>query len=140
MKYINLIIILAAVILFESCTKTQQKNSACGTQVCSAIFAAVGIHYTDNTGKPIAVSNFTVFDVTSNKQLYPGVPNWDLVLGYYIVASDSNIKDYSTDGDIIKVSATDSATGQTKTVNLKISGGCNCHVARLSGPDTVAFD
>jgi hypothetical protein len=140
MKYINLIIILAAVILFTSCTKTQQKNSACGTQVCSAIFATVGIHYTDNTGKPIAVSNFTVFDVTSNKQLYPGVPNWDLALGYYIVATDSNIKDYSTDGDVIKVSATDAATGQTKTVNFKISGGCNCHVGRLSGPDTVAFD
>lgn len=140
MKHINLIIILAAVILFASCSKTQQKNTACGTQVCSDIFAIIGIHYTDNTGKSIAVSNFTVFDVTSNKQLYPGLPAANLVVGYYTVASDSNIKDYSTDGDVIKVSASDPATGQTKIVNLKISGGCNCHVAKLSGPDTVAFD
>ncbi len=139
MKYINLIVILA-VLLFASCSKTQQKNSACGTQVCSDIFAIIGIHYTDNTGKPIALSNFTVFDVTSNKQLYPGLPTADFVAGYYVVASDSNIKDYSTGGDIIKVSATDPATGQTKIVSLKISGGCNCHVAKLSGPDTVAFD
>jgi hypothetical protein len=139
MKHINLIIILTAVVLFASCSKTQQKNTACGTQVCSDIFAIIGIHYVDNTGKPIAVSNFTVFDVTSNKQLYPGLPTADFVVGYYVVASDSNIKDYSTDGDVIKVTATDPATGQTKIVNLKISGGCNCHVAKLSGPDTVAF-
>jgi hypothetical protein len=140
MKYINLITILAAAIFFTSCTKTQQKNSACGTQVCSAIFMSVNIHYTNNKGEPIIVSNFTVFDVTSNKQLYPALPTGDLVVGSYTVASDSNIKDYSTGGDIIKVSATDPATGQTKTVNFKISGGCNCHVAKLSGPDTVAFD
>ena len=140
MKYINLITILAAVVLFTSCTKSQQKNTACGTQVCSDIFMSVGIHYTDNKGEPIIVSNFTVFDVTSNKQLYPGLPTGELVVGYYTIASDSDIKDFSTGGDIIKVSATNPATGQTKTVNLKISGGCNCHVAKLSGPDTVAFD
>jgi hypothetical protein len=140
MKYINLIVILAAVVLLASCTKTQQKNSACGTQVCSDIFMSVEIHFTDNTGKSIEVTNFTVFDVSSNKRLYPGLPTANLLVGYYTIASDSNIKDYSTDGDIIKVSATDPATGQTKTVTLKISGGCNCHVARLSGPDTVAFD
>ena len=140
MKYINLITILAAVVLFTSCTKSQQKNTACGTQVCSDIFMSVGIHYTDNKGEPIIVSNFTVFDVTSNKQLYPGLPTGELVVGYYTIASDSDIKDFSTGGDIIKVSATNPATGETKTVNLKISGGCNCHVAKLSGPDTVAFD
>src|ERR1700759_4951360 len=111
MKYINLIVILAAMVLFASCAKTQQKNSACGTQqACSDIFMTVGIHYTDNAGEPIMVSNFTVFDVTSNKQLYPGLPTGNLVVGYYTIASDSNIKDYSTDGDIIKVSATDPAT------------------------------
>jgi len=140
MKYINLITILAAVVLFTSCTKSQQKNTACGTQVCSDIFMSVGIHYIDNKGEPIIVSNFTVFDVTSNKQLYPGLPTGELVVGYYTIASDSDIKDFSTGGDIIKVSATNPITGQTKTVNLKISGGCNCHVAKLSGPDTVAFD
>ncbi|WP_426670942.1 hypothetical protein ACPPVU_06855 [Mucilaginibacter sp. McL0603] len=136
----NLIALLIWVVLFSACTKTHQKNSACGTQVCSDIFTAVEVHFTDNTGKSIKVSNFTVFDVTSNKQLYPGLPTANLLVGYYTVASDSNIKDYSTDGDVIKVSGTDSATGQTKTVNFKISGGCNCHVAKISGPDSVAFD
>jgi hypothetical protein len=81
-----------------------------------------------------------VFDVTSNKELHPGYVGGLLVLGYYIVATDNNKMDYSTDGDIIKASATDPATNQTKTVNLKISGGCNCHVAKISGPDTVKFD
>ena len=137
--YKKLILLLILAVSLASCKKTQKKTP-CGPQVCTDLFASVGIHYTDNAGKPIAVSNFTVFDVTSNKLLHPGLPNALLVLGYYIVATDSNKMDYSTDGDVIQVSASDPATNQTKTVNLKISGGCNCHVAKISGPDTVKFD
>lgn len=137
--YKSLIILFAIAATLASCKKNTAKTP-CGPQVCTDLFATVGIHYADNTGKPIAVDNFKVFNVTSNKQLSPGVPNWNLVLGYYVTASDNNKMDYSTDGDIIRASATDPATNQTKTVNLKISGGCNCHVAKLSGPDTVKFD
>ena len=137
--YNKLIILFIVAVSLASCKKTQKKTP-CGPQICTDLFASVGIHYTDNSGKPIAVNNFSVFDVTSNKQLHPGVPNWDLVMGYYIVASDNNKMDYSTEGDNIKVSATDPATNQAKIINLKISGGCNCHVARISGPDTVKFD
>ena len=137
--YKKLIILFVAAISLASCHKTQQKTP-CGPQACTYQFASVGIHYADKTGKPIAVNNFTVFNVNSNKQLHPGYMNDLLVLGYYIVATDNNEMDYSTDGDIIRVSATDPATNQTKAVNLKISGGCNCHVAKISGPDTVKFD
>jgi len=137
--YKNLIVLLVAAVLLASCDKTKQKTP-CGPQVCTDLFATVGINYADNTGKPIAVTNFTVFNVSSNKQLTPGYNVGLLVYGHYIVATDNNKMDYSTDGDIIKVSATDPSTNQTKDVNLKISGGCNCHVAKLSGPDTVKFD
>jgi len=137
--YKKLIILFVAAVSLGSCHKTQKKTP-CGPRVCTDLFASVGIHYADNAGKPIAVTNFTVFDVTSNKELHPGYVGGLLVLGYYIVATDNNKMDYSTDGDIIKASAIDPATNQTKTVNLKISGGCNCHVAKISGPDTVKFD
>jgi predicted membrane-bound mannosyltransferase len=131
---------LLAVVLFSACTKTHQKNSACGTQVCTALFATVVVHFTDKQGNAIAVQNYTVFNVSSNKQIYPGVATLDMLPGYYLVASDSDIKDFSSNGDGIKVSATDPATGQIKTADFKISGGCNCHVAKISGPDAVAFD
>lgn len=137
--YKKLIVLFATAVLLASCDKVKPKTP-CGPQVCTDLFASVGIHYADNAGKPIAVDSFKVFNVTSNKRLYPGVPGWDLVIGYYIVASDNNKMDYSTNGDVIMVSATDPATNQTKAVNLKISGGCNCHVAKISGLDTVKFD
>lgn len=137
--YKNLVILFVAAVSLASCHKTQQRTP-CGPQICTDLFATVGINYADNTGKPIAVSNFTVFNVTSNKLLHPSYNVGLLVYGHYIVATDANKMDYSTDGDVIKVSATDPATNQTKSVNLKISGGCNCHVAKISGPDTVKFD
>ena len=137
--YKNLIILFVAAASLASCNKTKQKTP-CGTQICTDLFATVGINYADNAGKPIAVTNFTVFNVSSNKQLTPGYNVGLLVYGHYIVATDNNKMDYSTDGDIIKVSATDPVTNQTKAVNMKISGGCNCHVAKISGPDTVKFD
>jgi hypothetical protein len=137
--YKKLSFLLILIFISSACSKNSQKPT-CGSQVCTAIFAMVGIHFTDKQGNPIEVEDFTVFNLSSNKQLTPGVPNMDMVKGYYIIASDSNKKDYSSDGDNIRVTATDPATGQTKTVVLKISGGCNCHVDKISGPDTVAFD
>ena len=135
----KLAIFLVVAVLLSSCSKTQQ-NSACGTQVCTKEFAAITVHFIDKAGNSAAVSNFTVFNLRSNKQLYTGLPNFDLLAGYYVVASDSNIKDYSAEGDMIRVSAGNPATNETKTVNFKISGGCNCHVAKISGPDQVQFD
>ena len=137
--YKNLIVLFLAAVSFSSCHKTQQKTP-CGTQPCTYNFATVGVIYTDNTGKRISVGSLTVFNVTSNKELYPGLANANTIQGYYIIASDQNKMDYSTDGDIIKVTATDTATHQTKAVNFKISGGCNCHVAKISGPDTIKFN
>ena len=138
--YKNLPILLLSIVLLSACSKNQPQKPTCGSEVCTAIFAMVGIHFTDKQGNPIVVEDFTVFNLSMNKQLTPGVPNMDMVKGYYVIASDSNKKDYSSDGDNIRVSATDPATGQTKTVTFKISGGCNCHIDKISGPDTVAFD
>lgn len=136
----NLPILLLSMVLLSACSKNKPQKPACGSQVCTAIFATVGIHFTDKQGNGLAVENFSVFNLSSNKPLTPGVPNLDLVKGYYIIASDSDKQDFSTDGDNIRVSATDPATNQTKTATFKISGGCNCHVAKISGQDTLAFD
>lgn len=139
MAYRNLALALITTALLASCTKNQQQ-SACGTQACTKNFVSVGVFFTDKQGKPVALEKYSVFNVSAGKQIYPGLPSANLIMGYYIVASDNDIKDFSSEGDDIRVSAVDSTSAQTKTVNFKISGGCNCHVAKISGPETVAFD
>ena len=141
MKSVTLIIILTAATLLLSCSKSQQTNSACGTQVCTDVFAKVGVSFTDKNNQPVIVSSFEAIDLRTNKPLvHVASPNVDYLAGYEIVADDSNLKDLSTDGDNVKVSATNPATGEVKTVTLKIAGGCNCHVTKLAGPDKVPFD
>jgi hypothetical protein len=123
-----------------SCDKLQQK-SACGTQVCTAIFTIIGIHFTDKTGQPIGVQNFSAINQRTHLKLVPSnTLNSPTALGYYLVADDSMKDQLSTDGDDVVISATDPTTNQTKTVTFKLTGGCNCHVGKLSGVETVAFD
>ncbi|HVW15424.1 MAG TPA: hypothetical protein VHB54_16450 [Mucilaginibacter sp.] len=131
--------VFIGMILLSACKKNLQSN-ACGTQVCTALFATVIIHFTDNQGNPIAVSNFEVFDLSTNKAMQPGVANYDLVEGTYVIANDNELKSLSTDGDNIRVTATNPATGETKMAIFKIAGGCNCHVTKISGPATIQFN
>lgn len=139
--YRKYIILLPAVMLFSACTKTQQKNSACGTQVCTALFASVGVQFRDKNNAPIIISNFSALDLRTNKAfVHAPDPAANTLAGYEVVVDDSNLKDLSSEGDNIRVSATNPATGETKTAVLKISGGCNCHIAKLSGPDIIPFD
>jgi hypothetical protein len=70
----------------------------------------------------------------------PAPPYVDFIAGSELIASDATKDEYSTDGDDIRITATSASTEQVKTVIIKISGGCNCHVAKLSGPDIVKFD
>lgn len=122
------------------CHKNQQK-AGCGIQVCTDIFASVGIHFTDKNGNAIVVNNFTAVDQRTHLSVVPAHPVTGIDnVGYYVVTDDSMRPQLSTEGDDILISATDPATNQTKTVTLKLSGGCNCHVGKVSGVETVKFD
>jgi hypothetical protein len=137
----KLIFLLTAVILFSACTKTRQKNSACGTQVCTAIFATITIKFLDKNGNQIVVNNFTATNQRTNEVLHdnkiltPGAypPSYD-------VADDSDLKKLSVDGDNIIISGTDPATNEVKTGIIKVAGGCICHVTKMSGPDSLVFN
>ncbi|HTD39652.1 MAG TPA: hypothetical protein VK671_03460 [Mucilaginibacter sp.] len=139
--YRKLIILLIFAVLFSACTKTQQKNSACGTQVCTALFATITIKFLDKNGNQIVVNNYTAINqrtkevLHDNKLLAPGA-----YPPYYDVADDSDLKKLSADGDNIIVSGTDPATNQVKTAVIKVAGGCICHVSKISGPDSIVFD
>jgi hypothetical protein len=132
--------LLLLILCCFGCDKVKQQ-SACGTQLCSLSFASIGIKFTDKNGNSIAVTNYSVVNKrTKLKLVNPVSPSIDTVFGYYIVATDSMRDQLSAEGDEILISATNPATGQTKTTVYKISGGCNCHVDKISGVETIAFD
>jgi hypothetical protein len=137
----KLTLFILFVVTLSACKNNKQSNG-CGLQACTASYAYLGIRFTDNSNKPVGVSNFTAVNLRTNKPLskvtYP--PAIDFVAGFVLVATDDNIKDFSTEGDDVKITATEVATNRNKTVIIKISGGCNCHVSKVSGPDMVAFD
>ena len=134
-------LLLFIVICFSAC-KSNRNTDGCGMQPCTASFAYLGIRLINNQGHVVTPKNFSAVNLRTNKTLtsvqYP--PAIDFAAGFVLLTSDANIKDFSTDGDDVKVTATDSLTNQTKTATLKIAGGCNCHISKISGPDIIVFD
>ena len=138
----NKFILLSLLALFiAGCGKNQQPRLSCnGTGVCTLEFASVNILFTDNTDKSVNVQNFSAvnqrtglkLEVNPANSMPPGT------VGSYVIANDNTRDQLSDEGDNILVSGT--YNGQIKTAVLKISGGCNCHVKKESGPSTIKFD
>lgn len=126
-------------IVFSACDKKPVKAAGCQSQVCTDLFASVGIRFVDANGNGLAgVTNFTVLDTRTNQQLHP--PSIPVACcGSFTIATDNEKSDLSTTGDDLKVTATDPKTNITETAIVKVSGGCNCHVQKVSGPDSVVF-
>ena len=139
MKKLSIMLLVA---LVTGCNKNNNKiiPGGCPLRACTDVFVSVGVNFTDNHGQAIAIENLQVKDLRTNLTLTKKVTGIFWTLGYYVIADDSDLKQLTTDGDSIQVSATDPSTKQTKTVVFKIAGGCNCHVTKVSGPDTIAFD
>jgi hypothetical protein len=125
----------------SACSKNKHQKSAC-SGFCTEEFASISIRYVDKAGKNAGVKDFTATNLRTNKiidvqpLIPPGSPS-----GYKTVATDNNIKDFSSEGDDVRIAATDSLTLQTKTITMKIAGGeCACHIIKKTGPDKVVFD
>jgi hypothetical protein len=125
-------------LLVIGCNKTKTTEAACSPQICTAIFASVGIHFTDKNGQPINVQNFQVIDLRTSLTITSA--HQTATVGSYTIVDDGDLKKLSTDGDDLQVSATNAATGETKTTIIKVAGGCTCHVSKVSGADTVMFN
>jgi hypothetical protein len=135
----KILTLLMFILLGTACHEGNVKPG-CPLVACTDIFASIGVTFVDSAGQPIAIQNFQAIDLRTNLRIIPEVQTALLIRGFYIIADDSDLKDLSTDGDDIQVSATNPLTHQTKTVIFKIAGGCNCHVTKLSGPDQIKFD
>jgi hypothetical protein len=125
-----------------ACNKNKHQKSNCSIDFCTEEFASINIRYVDKAGKNAGVKDFTVTNLRTNKviDVQPSVPPGS-PSGYKTVATDNNIKEFSSEGDDVSVAATDSLTLQTKATIMKIVGGeCACHIIKKTGPDKVAFD
>ncbi|GAB3930327.1 hypothetical protein [Mucilaginibacter myungsuensis] len=135
------LIIVTALTACEKKATDPDNSTPCAPKACTMEFRSVGVKFV-KSGQGLAVQNFKAVNKRTGQQLKnTGImPNADQMPGYYIVASDNNLKELSDAGDEILVSATDPATNVTKTATFKIAGGCACHVAKTSGPEEVVFE
>ena len=119
-----------------------QKEVSCENLICTQEFRSIAVKFVDTDGKPIAVTEFKAVNTRTKKILSEGRDqNFPTTEGVYTVASDSNLKDLSVEGDIILVSAKNSLTQIKKEAEFKIVGGvCSCHVVKVSGPDEIVFE
>ena len=132
--------LLLLILCCFGCDKVK-KDAACGMQTCTLSFASIGISFTDKNGTGIEVTNYSAVNQRTKLKLVNASSfSVNTVPGYYIVANDSMRDQLSTQGDEVLISGTHPTTGQTKTAVFKISGGCNCHVDKISGVQTIAFD
>jgi hypothetical protein len=132
---------LAVLLLIACCFSCHKSNqqTACGMQECTENNVTIGVSFTNQDGTGVTVKDYSAINQrTHEKVLSPG--NYNTVPGFYILADDSMRNQFSTEGDEVLITATHPTTNQTKTVTFKISGGCNCHVEKVSGTSPVVFD
>lgn len=122
------------------CTKRQSEVLDCPAQPCTLVFASITVKFLDNSGNAVEVKSYSAFNKRTQKKLVTGNLKLMNDAGFYTIVDDAMRAQLSTQGDEIVVSGTHPTTGQTKTATYKLSGGCNCHVERISGPQVIAFD
>ena len=127
-------------LLIASCGKNTQARLGCGTGICTMEFASVNMHFTDNADNPVNVQNFSAINQRTGLKLEVNPTNSIPAgtIGSYVIANDNTRNQLSAEGDNVLVSGT--YNGQTKSAVVKISGGCNCHVKKESGPSNIKFD
>jgi hypothetical protein len=142
MKTLNtlkLAVVFFATIALAACSQ-KLKSDGCPPQMCTMEFATVGVKFTDKAGTPVNVKEVKVENTRTNKTIVAqSTTGADNPAGNYVVVTDSNKKEISSNGDDIKITAT-TADGKTVSATMKIIGGCNCHVKRISGPETIVFE
>ncbi len=131
-------ILLLLVACCLGCTKKRSEIVDCPAQPCTFIFASVTVQFKDKDGSVVAVKDFAAVNQRTKETMSPK----EQVIngaGYYTIVDDGSLRKLSTEGDDIVVTAKHPTTNQIKTTSYKISGGCNCHVEKLSGPEVVTF-
>ena len=136
------LLFLLLIVIYSACSKkTHQSVVPCNPGMCTMMFATVGINFVDKSGNAVAVKDFKAINLRTNKNIQTeAAPAPGENSGFHVIATDGNMKEFTNEGDEVKVTATNAATNQTQSITVKITGGCACHIAKVAGPDKVVFD
>ncbi|GGB25523.1 MULTISPECIES: hypothetical protein [Mucilaginibacter] len=139
-KYIILFMI-ASVLL--GCKKHNQQTG-CPSQACTLNFASLYVNFVDKDGQMAFGKDVKVVNLRTKQTVIakgnPGPPSTTVGPHLYTIATDNNKNEFSTEGDDVELTVTNIQTGATQTALFKISGGCNCHIAKVSGPATIVLN
>ncbi|MEO7214128.1 hypothetical protein [Mucilaginibacter sp.] len=138
---IKLIAFLAVVTSFAACSKKINGGGCPTGQMCTMQFVTLSVNFVDKAGKAVTVKDVKVVNQRNNTAiLAEGMSSMVNQAGRYVFVTDANKKQLSTDGDDLKITATNAVTNKTVSAIIKISGGCNCHVSKVSGSDDIVFE
>lgn len=123
-----------ATIALASCSKSSTNAGCSANQMCTAEFASVSLTFVDASNKDVEIKDLKVTNLRTNKQVVAaGVIDPGFAPYIHIIATDQNKGEFSSDGDDVRIEAVSVANNKTITSTLRISGGCNCHIAVKSG-------
>ncbi|TFF40901.1 hypothetical protein [Mucilaginibacter psychrotolerans] len=139
--YVKVISALLIIAGFSACSQ-KLKPAGCPTdQVCTMIFTTLSVNFVDKAGNPVTVKDVKVLNLRTNVAiLAQGMGSMMSQPGKYTLVSDANKKQLSTEGDDLRITATNTANNKMVTAIIKVSGGCNCHVSKVSGADNIVFE
>ncbi|WP_426584585.1 hypothetical protein [Mucilaginibacter sp. R-33] len=139
-KYIILFMI-ASVLL--GCKKHDQQTG-CPSQACTLSFASLIVNFVDKDGQIAFGKDVKVVNLRTKQTIVakgnPGPPSTTVGPHLYTIATDNNKNEFSTEGDDVELTVTNIQTGATQTALFKISGGCNCHIAKVLGPNQIMLN
>lgn len=115
-------------------------DTPCGPKMCTAEFAGITVKFVDKAGNSVVIKDFKSINNRTGLNVKYAGSNAVSVVNQYANATDSDLKDFSETGDEVLVAGTHPTTGQVKTEIFKVSGGCACHIRKLSGPTEIVFD
>ncbi|TSD65903.1 hypothetical protein FFF34_000455 [Inquilinus sp. KBS0705] len=140
MSRLRLLPFLLIIAALSACSKKVQTTGCPTGQMCTMIFTTIGVEFVDSAGVAVKVKDVNVVNQRTNTAIIAsGINTPEDFAGQYVIVTDGNKKELSTQGDDVKITATSVATGQTISAMYKISGGCNCHVAKVAGPEKIVF-
>jgi hypothetical protein len=106
-----------------------------GSCACTEEFRYFTVTVLDDAMQPAQSVTLTRTNLRTGKVLEPGWLGM-LVEGTYLVADDGLVKEFSSDGDTLRVTGTQG--GATFTADFVFAAdACGCHLQRVAGPDTV---
>jgi hypothetical protein len=90
----------------------------------------------DDALQPVDGATLTRTDLRTGRVLVPRVLAL-LARGVYMIADDGLVDEFSSDGDVVRVTGTAGGGSFTADFVFATPEPCRCHVERLGGPDTV---